>query len=253
MKVAAIVISICFTCLLTIISCSNDEPPSYPENKDVIRQAINKPVQEKSEPLTTTQNITSEPELKEEVKEAETIEVGINDEEPPTLIEEDESIYVTHEGDSLSAIAGREDVYGNSSKWPILYRLNREKLHQLLKDSDLPDRELPKGTILDIITLDEVKENLKNRPKNYWVINVVSSPQMDRIVPPVLNLIDNGYPAYITVVKVKGKDWIRIRVGFFEDKKTAEKEGEKIIATLKISDIWTTKVGDIERGEFGGY
>ena len=254
MKVPAIAISICLTCLITGMGCSKDEPSPYFEKEAVVRKPINNPVQEKRETLTPSQNVASRPAVKKEKPvEADSIEISVNDEEPATITEDNKGIYVTDKGDSLSIIAKRKDVYGDSLKWPILYRLNKEKFHQLPKDLDFPEREISKGTRLDIITMDEMKENLKNRPKNYWVINVISSPQMDRIVPNVLKLIDNGYPAYITLVNIKGEDWIRIRIGFFGDRKDAEKEGEKIMATLKITDIWTTKVGDEERGEFGGY
>ena len=254
MKVAAIATCICLTCLIIGVGCSKDEPPFYAEREAVVRQPINKPVEMKTEIPPPAQDVTSQPEVKkEEGIIADDIKVSGNDEVFAPVMEEDEGIYVTDKGDSLSSIAGKNDVLGDASKWPVLYRLNKEMFQKLPKDANLPDREIPKGTRLDIITMDEAKETLKNRPKNYWVINVISSPQMNRIVPHVLNLIDNGYPAYITRVKVKGEDWIRIRVGFFGARNDAEKEGEKIMATLKISDIWTTKVGDEERGEFGGY
>jgi hypothetical protein len=254
MRVAAIAIIICLTCLITGVGCSKDEPSLYTEKEAVVRKPINKPVQGRREALTSTQNVPALPEVQEEKSiETNSIEISGNDEEASTIIEYDEGIYITDKGDSLSTIAGRKDVYGDSLKWPILYRFNQEKFHQLPKGSDFPEREISKGTMLHIITMDEAKENLKNRPKDYWVINVISSPQMDRVVPNVLKLIDNGFPAYMRLVNVKGKDYIRIRVGFFGDRKDAEKEGEKIMATLNISDIWATRAGDEERGEFGGY
>jgi len=57
----------------------------------------------------------------------------------------------------------------------------------------------------------------------------------------------------MTRVEVEGKEWMRLRVGFFGQKEDAEEEGKKLMEILGFSDIWTTKVGDIERGEFGGY
>ena len=121
------------------------------------------------------------------------------------------------------------------------------------KDISFPERDLPKGIKLKILTPDEVEKNLRERPREYWVINVLSSPQKERIIPHVIRLIDNGYPVYITRAKVKGKDWMRLRIGFFSQKKDADKEGKNLMERLNFSDVWTTKTGDMEFGEFGGY
>jgi hypothetical protein len=254
MKVAAIAIGICFTCLLLGPGCSKDEPSSYPEKTPVVRKVIQKPLEEKSETTPPASVVSPQPEVKEEKEIGpDTVEADGNNGEPVANMDKEEGVYITDKGDSLSSIAGREDFWGDPLKWSILYRLNREKLKQISKDTDLPDKEIPVGTRLDIITPEEAQENLEKREKNYWVVNVISSPEKDRIVPNVIKLADNGYPVYITLIEVKGKDWMRIRVGFFKDREEAEKEGEKIIETLNLSDIWTTKVGDIERGTFGGY
>jgi hypothetical protein len=81
----------------------------------------------------------------------------------------------------------------------------------------------------------------------------VSATTNTKIIPPAIRLINNGYPAYITRAKVKGKDWIRLRVGFFKSRTEADTEGKKIMAMLKIADSWVTKAGKKELEEFGGY
>jgi len=86
-----------------------------------------------------------------------------------------------------------------------------------------------------------------------WIINVLSAQEEEAIVPHAIKLIRSGYPAYITTADVNGKDWMRLRVGFYGQKEVADREGKKLMEILGFKDIWTTKVGDIERGEFGGY
>jgi hypothetical protein len=173
--------------------------------------------------------------------------------EKETASEEVIGYYIVRKGESLSGIAARENVYGDSLKWPILYRLNLDKLGKLRLAEDLPDRELPEGVRLKIVSPDEMRENLKDIGHNVWAVNVLSATSNGQIVPPAIRLIGNGYPVYITRVKLKGKDWMRLRVGFFKNRTDADKEGKKIMTILNLADSWITKVRKQELEEFGGY
>jgi len=126
-------------------------------------------------------------------------------------------------------------------------------LDGLARDETFPDAEIPAGIRLKIASSLEVQENLTKNPKDYWIINVLSAQEEEAIVPHAIKLIRSGYPAYITTADVNGKDWMRLRVGFYGQKEVADREGKKLMEILGFKDIWTTKVGDIERGEFGGY
>jgi hypothetical protein len=253
MKCVATMIAIWMTFLLIGTGCSQEEPPLSSENA-AVRKAIQMPVQEEVGDVTVSQETDLGP-----AAETESVEIAatIEEKKPESVIEnakvEEKGYYVTRQGDSLSGIARREDVYGDDLKWPIIYSHNMEKLNDIEKDEGFPDRELPEGIELKILTPDEVKENLQRKPKNYWVINVISSPEKGILVPHIIKLIMDGYGAYITRTEIDGKDWMRLRVGFFEQREDAEAEGKKIMDILNFSDVWTTKVGDIERGEFGGY
>jgi hypothetical protein len=253
MKFAATMIAIWVTFLLIGTGCSQEETPLSSENA-AVRKAIQMPAQEEAGDMTVSQESDLGPAAEEKSVE---IAATIEEKKPEKVIEnaevEENGYYITKRGDSLSGIAGRKDVYGDDLKWPIMYKLNMEKLKDIEKDENFPDRELPEGIELKILTRDEVKENLEKRPENYWVINVISSPEKEILVPHVIKLIMDGYGAYIARTEIDGKDWVRLRVGFFEQKEEAEQEGEKIMDILDFSDMWTTKVGDIERGEFGGY
>lgn len=264
MKVVAAVVYICMAFILVGSGCSNEEQPVYPENSPRVKLPINRPAPERPEGVPAQEEAKRAPEPAPVKKESVDVKISAVKEKAPIVAQEavkqgaqekkeEKGIYVTGKGDSLSRIAGRDDVYGDPLKWTILYRLNRDKLRDLKSDTDLPDRELTGGIGLKVITPDEARVNLEKRKQDIWVVNVLSSPEREKIVPRAVKLMDNGARVYITRVKVKGKDWMRLRVGFFKKRKIAETEGKKLIAILKLSDIWTTKIGEKEFEKFGGY
>ena len=104
-----------------------------------------------------------------------------------------------------------------------------------------------------IIRPDDASEILKTMPKKLWIINTLSAQKRERIVPNTIRLIKNGYHAYLTRTRVKGEDWTRVRVGFFRNRKEAEKEGKKIKELMNLNEVWITKVDEKEFEEFGGY
>ena len=166
---------------------------------------------------------------------------------------EEEGTYIVRQAETLTRIAGRKDVYGDPLKWPILYFSNRNTLSAIGVEADLITKTLPSGTRLKVITPKQVQENMKAMPSEVWAINVLSVMKDDDILPGALTLLKNKYPVYITLVNVKGADWLRLRVGFFQTRKAANEEGKKIIEMLNIRDSWTTKVGEQELTEYGGY
>ena len=259
MKFSAIIIFICLTLFLWFGGCSREEPPPPPDKKDKVVMPIKRPVPQKADTSLPNQQekAKEEPEATAEAKTAAVEEKAIQP--PQTEIVEKETVgeevagyYIIKKGDSLSSIAGRDDVYGNPLKWPILYRLNMDKLDTLEAGEDFLGRELPEGVMLKIITPDEAKENLERRLHNVWVVNVLSATTNEKIIPVAIRLIKNGYPVYITCATVKGKDWMRLRVGFFKNKIEANTEGKKIMSLLNLGNSWVAKIGE-ELEEFGGY
>jgi hypothetical protein len=65
-------------------------------------------------------------------------------------------------------------------------------------------------------------------------------------------LIQNGFPVYIARAIVKNKEWLRLRVGFFESKAEALAAAEKIGEILKNKDAWIARAGTEELEKFGG-
>jgi hypothetical protein len=260
MKISATIISICLTIFLLCGGCSIEEPPPPPVKKIKVVKPIKRPAPENAKATLTDKEEKPKAEAKEveEVKTAAVEEKALktpeaDDREKETEKEEVTGYYIVKKGESLSGIAARKDVYGGSLKWPILYRANMDKLGKLQLGEDFADSELPEGVRLKIISPDEVKENLKRRIHNVWVVNVLSATTNREIISTTIRLIKNGYPVYITRAKVKGKDWMRLRVGFFKNKTKARTESKKIMTMLNLTDSWVTKVEKKELEEFGGY
>lgn len=260
MKLAATIISICLTLFSLCVSCSREEPAPLPIQKTKIRKPITMPPAKNAKTSITGSEEQAESEPKEggEVKTAAIEEGALErlEADPGEKAREMEEIigyYIARKGDSLSGIAEREDVYGDPLKWPILYRLNINKLGELQLGEGLPDREVPEGLRLRILTPHELRENLKRIAHNVWAVSVLSGTTNREIIPPAIRLIKNGYPVYITRVKVKEKDWMRLRVGFFKNRTDAEKERKKIMSMLDLDASWITKVAKQELEEFGGY
>lgn len=265
MQSRALTICVCLTLFLSFAGCSQDEEPLPPLQGTKVVKPIKKPAplppeKAKTPPTTTVGLKRPEPEEKktEKVKTAavpakgsEKPDIQAGKKEIPTKPEL--GYYVVKKGDSLASIARRTDVYGDALKWPILCRFNMDKLGKMQAREDFPDRNLPEGTRLKIITPDEKKENLKTRANNVWVVNVLSTPNKKEIIPATVKLVEKGYTAYITRTKVKGQDYMRLRVGFFGNKAEADAEGEKIKALLNLGEPWKTKADKEEIKDFGGY
>ncbi len=281
MGITAIIISICLALFLTGSSCSKEEETSVPAQKNRVVKPIKAKPMEKSLPKKTDISITDQEVTPQEVKpqveqkEVEEIKLAAVEEkalkrpapvekkalkrpetdtkgkEPPALNKA--GYYVVQKGDSLSRIAARKDVYGDPLNWPILYRLNRDKFDKRAAGVDFPDKNLSGGIKLKIITPEEAVVNLKKRLKSSWVVNVMSATDYEEINSTTIKLIKNGYRVYITRARVKGKDWIRLRVGFFKNKAEADRVGKKIMGILDRVDSWSSKIKEKELKGFGGY
>jgi len=167
--------------------------------------------------------------------------------------EEVTGYYIVINGEGLSSIAARDEVYGDPLKWPILYRHNMGKIGELQLVEDFLDRELPEGERLRIIIPGEARENLQKKANCFWVVNVLSTGTQKGLIPSAIRLMREGYLVYITSATVEGREWVRLRVGFFKTKFEANLERRKINILLRIRNSWITKVGLRELEEFGGY
>ncbi|MDY6837539.1 MAG: SPOR domain-containing protein [Thermodesulfobacteriota bacterium] len=204
------------------------------------------------------------PETPEEIKEAMGEKVSVLEEKglkTPAVdiskqVEETEKMagfFFVWKAEALPAIAAKEDVFGDPQKWPILYRLNKEMLGALNLGDDVLNKKVPEGFRLKVLSPDEKKANLESQLKKKWVVNVLSTTDEKRMVPVAIRLIENGYKVYIARVEIKGKEWMRLRVGFFNSLDEGNTEEEKIRRVANLGDLWVTQIAKEEIEEFGSY
>ena len=203
---------------------------------------------------TSSKETSSKETSPKETPPKETPEERALENKPSAIKEEPEGkggqgYYVVRDGDTLSTIAGREEVYKDPLKWPILFRFNLHELGRLSEAPDFAERKLSSGTRLKIAMPRESKVSEKEAAAS-WVANVMSSRSNEEIVPLAVRLVRMGLPVYITRAKVKGQEWMRLRVGFFSDKAEAQEMGKKIKEAVQVEDPWILKVGKEEYDEF---
>jgi cell division septation protein DedD len=258
-QIAALMPSISLAFFLFNGACSQDEKPVPSQQTHKIVKAISKaPGLAKAKMPQIDESLKPKPEGKgvaetkpAAFKERELEESKIVTEEAQP--EEEAGYYVVKRGDTLAGVAAREDVYGDSLKWPILGRHNIDRFNYIATAEDLPDKVLPEGMKLKFFTQDEAQNNLEERGEKKWAVNVLSSPNKKEVVPVVVRLIRADFPVYVTRTNVKGTDYMRVRVGFFAGKTEADMEGKRLMEALKLSDFWSMKVREKEVREFGGY
>ena len=265
MQALTLTICVCLTLFLSVASCSKEEEPLPPLKGNKVVKPIKKPPppppkRAETPPVRIVSVKKTKPEQKKKA-DAKTAALPAKSWEKPDMgvlkkaepAKQEPGYYYIRKGDSLARIAGRKDVYGDPLKWPILCRLNMDTLGKMAVWDDFEDRPLLEGMRLKIITPGEKEENLKKRANKMWIVNVISTPNKKEIIPATMKLMQEGYLAYITRTKVKGKDYMRLRVGFFGKKAEADAAGEKIKALLNLGDPWKTKAGREEFKEFAGY
>ena len=265
MQARTLTICVCLALFLSLAGCSKEEEALPPLKHKKVVKPIKKPPpppaeQVETPPTTRVRLKPAKPEEKKKVdvrtaavpaKVSEKSDIeGVKEKTPER---QERGYYFIKKGDSLASIAERKDVYGDPLKWPILCRFNMDKLGKMERGEDFPDRALPEGVRLKIITPEEEKENLEKRANKVWVVNVISTPNRKEIITATMKLLEEGYLAYITRTRVKGKDYMRLRVGFFGKKAEADAEGDKIKALLDLGDPWKTKAGKEEFRDFAGY
>jgi hypothetical protein len=258
-KNTATIITICLTLPLLYVGCSKEEhSQSTGENYKVM--PITRPAPEKTETSLSSDKEKSKEESNEtkEVPAATTPEsVGepseIEPAEKETKVQEVTGCYIVKQGESLSSIAARDEVYGDPLKWPLLYRHNMGKIGDLQLVEEFLNRELPEGVELRIISTDEARERLGPNANCTWVVNVLSSTTQKALIPSAIRLMRDGYLVYLTSAVVRGRKWMRLRVGFFKTKLEADLERKKINSLLSIRNSWVTEVDQEEHAEFGGY
>ena len=118
---------------------------------------------------------------------------------------------------------------------------------------NVQDQELPEGLDLKFVTASEAADNRAKFGDTIYAVNVLSAETSAEIVPRAITLLKNGYNAYICAATVKGKEWMRLRAGFFKSRSEAVQAGKQISSVLKGADMWVVKISDIEIRDYCGY
>ncbi len=263
--------------LVCVIGCSTEEPPPPTKGSKVIRRSIEAPPKPVPTDLMTEEQEKPAAEVMKPVVSGETVppdgaleKGGVNsqialadlEKTQPRILPEpedeqadpapgpDEGEYMVLPGDSLAVIAGREDMFGDPLKWIVLYQLNRDKLEGLVLDERLPERPVPEGIRLRYSLNEEEGKLADAASDRTWVVNVVSSLTADRIDGPAVQLLEQGYPVYISRATVNGQKWMRLRVGFFNDRESAVRQGKKLQEVLQQEDSWPVRIGPEEKAEY---
>ncbi|HIC86402.1 MAG TPA: SPOR domain-containing protein [Desulfobacterales bacterium] len=161
-------------------------------------------------------------------------------------------IYVAQQGETLFSISGSEEVYSHPLKWPLLLWSNLAILDVMPGKGALEHKELPVGTKLRFFTREERKDNLKTLGNKRWVVNMVSDKNTKGMSRLVVKLAKARIPAYITMSKINGEIWFRLRCGFFESPFEAKEMKKRIEEVTGLRDLWLSKVSQQEFEAYGG-
>ncbi len=279
-------IAVLFAAVLVLGGCSKeDQPPPKGKNKVVV--AIVKPVPEsvEAEPVEKAgpREVPSTGEQKAEPREESAPLVPsaleVKKVTPPTAKEEasssneaavagssgatttpaaskekkvtepEKGVARVGEGESLSAFAAREDTCGDPLKWTSVYRLNTKHLAMLRTWKDITEKPLQSGLPLRYLSpVNNPESPVQAKP---WVVTVRSWRSPGRLAAPAIKLIESGFHVYITRAEVKGKQWLRLRVGFYPNKSEAMAARDRIREILANNDSWLARAGKGELEEFG--
>lgn len=255
MKVPALLVPVCLIVFVFGPACSREDQPAGPPPSPKVVQTIKPLPEPKGRPEAEAAQERQEmpgPELAQKQPGEKKTDQQLS--APPVeAAKEEPGVYVVKKGDTLARVAARQEIMQDPLKWIILLQLNLAKFSGQPIGADFVDRELTPGMRLQFVTPEAAKEGVEKSSRSFWAVNVMSGFALAEIVPAAVILAKEGFPAYITRATVKGKEYLRLRVGFFPNKLDAGEQGQKIRKLLGLEAFWTAKVTDSEYEEFAGF
>jgi len=85
------------------------------------------------------------------------------------------------------------------------------------------------------------KPTAKKAQDKPWAIHVASFTSMDEAQAIAQKLKQGKFNTYITEFNLKGRQWYRVRVGFYSSEEEAKVVGKRISRSYNLSGIWTVK------------
>jgi hypothetical protein len=141
-----------------------------------------------------------------------------------------EHFYQVKPGDTLSKIAALPEIYGDYSKWDLLYLANPEVVDYFYRKERIPYVVLQPGVRLRIPDLYEGESLLNAEAKGrFWVVQLSSNLKLLYALLAATQLKDLGH-VYVMEDTSSKEVWYVVRIGFFESK---EEANEKARVALK--------------------
>lgn len=143
----------------------------------------------------------------------------------------------------------KENIEQPEQPAPQVIRI--EKKEEAVKKEEVIEKE-------EVAKQEEVtrKEEISKKEglrKEYWVVNVASVKGKEEALACKEQLMATGFPAYSVPAKVKGEDWIRVRVGFFKSMDEAQKVSREIDKKFILKGpYWIVKVSKKEMEDIFG-
>ena len=105
----------------------------------------------------------------------------------------------------------------------------------------------------EVIKEKEVTKKEEIQKKENWVVHVASVKTVEQAMIYKERLMAAGFPAHSIPAKVRGEDWIRVRVGFFNNREEAQKTGNEVEKKLIAKGpYWIAKVSKKEMEDLLG-
>ena len=112
-----------------------------------------------------------------------------------------------------------------------------------VKPADTPTEKPAEAPAADA-TADKNKSRL-------WAVNILSTQEKEKLDDVLSKMKGSPYTVYTYSADVKGKTWLRLRVGFFSSREEAEKVGRELAARYNLDAPWIVRPGPIEIDTYG--
>ncbi|MBI4081899.1 MAG: SPOR domain-containing protein [Candidatus Lambdaproteobacteria bacterium] len=140
--------------------------------------------------------------------------------------------YKVREGDNLWTIASKGKLVNNPWEWRTILVQNKDKIdYAFVSETDGRWRVMVETG--EVLTVSGGPTGKAEGPvtKKYAVqLVALLDTRLDTAMKIVKALLAEGQYAYLYRTEVNGRQWYRIRAGFFESKDAAEEKGKEIVA-----------------------
>ncbi|MEW6263180.1 MAG: SPOR domain-containing protein [Thermodesulfobacteriota bacterium] len=85
-----------------------------------------------------------------------------------------------------------------------------------------------------------------SNPARLWVVNILSTQDSNQVRQIMDALVKSPYRVYAYQTEIKGQNWYRLRVGFFNTRQEAEQVGRGLAKQLRLAQPWIVRPGPEE-------